>query len=57
LVELNGLPEQSKIWEHVVHPDLCDDVPSRVGNLPAALDSAPRKLQATYDFAIHTGDA
>jgi len=51
----NGLPEQSKIWEHVRDtPIVRDDVPSRVGSSRAALDAAPRKLQATYDFAIHT---
>jgi nicotinate dehydrogenase subunit B len=51
----NGLPEQSKIWEHVRNtPVVHDDVPSRIGSSRAALDAAPRKLQATYDFAIHT---
>jgi nicotinate dehydrogenase subunit B len=51
----NGLPEQSKIWEHVRDtPIVRDDVPSRVGSSRAALNAAPRKFQATYDFAIHT---
>jgi nicotinate dehydrogenase subunit B len=50
-----GLPEQSKIWEHVrATPIVRDDVTSRVGTARAALDTAPRKLAASYDFAIHT---
>jgi nicotinate dehydrogenase subunit B len=50
-----GLPEQSKIWEHVrTTPVVRDDVTSRVGLSHAALAAAPRKLSATYDFAIHT---
>jgi nicotinate dehydrogenase subunit B len=50
-----GLPEQSEIWQHVRGtPILRDDVTSHVGDSRAALDSAPRKLSATYDFAIHT---
>ena len=51
----NGLPEQSKIWEHVRStPIVRDDVTSRIGGSRAALDAAPRRLEATYDFAIHT---
>ncbi len=51
----NGLPEQSKIWEHVrSSPIVRDDVTSRTGDSRAALDVAPSKLEATYDFAIHT---
>jgi len=50
-----GLPEQSKIWEHVRStPIVRDDVTSRIGGSRAALDSAPHRLEATYDFAIHT---
>jgi CO/xanthine dehydrogenase Mo-binding subunit len=50
-----GLPEQSKIWEHVrATPIVRDDVTSRVGASRMALDASPRKLSATYDFAIHT---
>lgn len=51
----NGLPEQSKIWEHVRNTPIArDDVTSLVGTSRAALDAAPSKLQATYDFAMHT---
>jgi CO/xanthine dehydrogenase Mo-binding subunit len=50
-----GLPEQSKLWEHVRGtPVVRDDVTSRVGASHAALGAAPRKVAATYEFAIHT---
>jgi CO/xanthine dehydrogenase Mo-binding subunit len=50
-----GLPEQSKIWDHVRKtPIVRDDVTSRTGSSGAALQAASRKLEATYDFAIHT---
>jgi nicotinate dehydrogenase subunit B len=50
-----GLPEQTKIWEHVRQsPVVRDDVTSRVGASQAAFSAAPRKVSATYDFAIHT---
>ncbi|WP_024507933.1 molybdopterin cofactor-binding domain-containing protein [Bradyrhizobium sp. ARR65] len=50
-----GLPEQSKLWEHVRStPVVRDDVTSRIGSSRTALEAAPRKLQASYDFAIHT---
>jgi CO/xanthine dehydrogenase Mo-binding subunit len=50
-----GLPEQSKLWEHVRDtPVVRDDVTSRVGASDAALGAAPRKVSATYEFAIHT---
>jgi nicotinate dehydrogenase subunit B len=51
----SGLPEQSQIWEHVRHTKILkDDVTSSRGDSEAALTGAPRKLAATYDFAIHT---
>ncbi|OSI76545.1 xanthine dehydrogenase family protein molybdopterin-binding subunit [Bradyrhizobium canariense] len=51
----NDLPDQGKIWEHVRNtPVVHDDVTSRLGNSRAVLGAAPRKLRATYDFAIHT---
>jgi nicotinate dehydrogenase subunit B len=51
----DGLPEQSKIWEHVRNtPIVRDDVTSRIGASRAAFDASPRKLSASYDFAIHT---
>jgi CO/xanthine dehydrogenase Mo-binding subunit len=51
----SGLPEQSQLWEHVRSTKvLKDDVTSNRGDSQAALAAAPRKLAATYDFAIHT---
>jgi nicotinate dehydrogenase subunit B len=51
----NGLPEQAKLWEHVRGTKvLKDDITSNAGDAAAALAAAPRKLTATYDFAIHT---
>jgi nicotinate dehydrogenase subunit B len=51
----SGLPEQSQIWEHVRHTKILkDDVTSSRGDSESALTGAPRKLAATYDFAIHT---
>jgi len=50
-----GLPDQTKIWEHVRStPIVRDDIASRVGASRSAFAAAPRKLSATYDFAIHT---
>jgi CO/xanthine dehydrogenase Mo-binding subunit len=50
-----GLPERTKIWEHVRGtPVVRDDVTSHVGASPAAFAAAPRKLSVSYDFAIHT---
>ena len=50
-----GLPEQSQLWEHVRHTKILkDDITSNRGDSEAALIGAPRKLAATYDFAIHT---
>ena len=50
-----GLPEQSKIWEHVRNtPIVRNDVTSRTGASRAAFDASLRKLSASYDFAIHT---
>jgi CO/xanthine dehydrogenase Mo-binding subunit len=51
----SGLPEQSQLWKHVRSTKvLKDDVTSNRGDSQAALAAAPRKLAATYDFAIHT---
>ncbi len=51
----SGLPEQSQIWEHVRHTKILkDDITSNRGDSQAVLTGAPRKLAATYDFAIHT---
>jgi nicotinate dehydrogenase subunit B len=51
----NGLPVQAQIWEHVRSTKILkDDITSNRGDSEAALIGAPRKLAATYDFAIHT---
>jgi nicotinate dehydrogenase subunit B len=51
----NGLPEQAQIWEHVRHTKVVkDDVTSSTGDAASVLAAAPRKLAATYNFAIHT---
>jgi CO/xanthine dehydrogenase Mo-binding subunit len=50
-----GLPEQSRLWEHVRNTRVAkDDVTSNVGNTKEAMGGAARRLSATYDFAIHT---
>ncbi len=50
-----GLPDQSKLWEHVRATKVAkDDVAVDRGNPRAAIDGAAKKLTATYDFAVHT---
>lgn len=50
-----GLPEQAKIWEHVrATPVAQVQVTSERGDARAAIESAPKQLAATYDFAIHS---
>ena len=50
-----GLPERSKLWEHVRStPVAKDDVAVNRGDPKAAIAGAAKKLKATYDFAIHT---
>ena len=50
-----GLPEQSKLYEHVRATKVAkDEVTSNVGNTTEALGQGAKKLNATYDFAIHT---
>jgi nicotinate dehydrogenase subunit B len=51
----NGLPEQAQIWEHVRNTKILkDDITSNNGDAASAFAAAPRKLAATYNFAIHT---
>ena len=51
----SGLPEQAQLWEYVRNTTILkDDITSNNGDAQAALAAAPRKLSATYDFAIHT---
>jgi nicotinate dehydrogenase subunit B len=53
--EWDGLPDESHLWDYVRQTRVVhDDVLSNVGTSAPALAAAPRKLSATYDFAIHT---
>jgi CO/xanthine dehydrogenase Mo-binding subunit len=50
-----GLPEQSKLWEHVRATKVAkDDVAVDRGDPKAAIAGAAKRLKATYDFAVHT---
>jgi nicotinate dehydrogenase subunit B len=50
-----GLPDQGHLWEYVRASKVAQEqVTSNVGDTPAALPQASRKLRATYDFAIQT---
>jgi CO/xanthine dehydrogenase Mo-binding subunit len=49
------LPERAHLWEHVRATKInSDEVTSNVGDSAKALSDAPRRISATYDFAIHT---
>jgi CO/xanthine dehydrogenase Mo-binding subunit len=51
----DGLPEPSRLWEHVRQTKIAkDDVAVDRGDPRAAIAGAVTKLQATYDFAVHT---
>ncbi len=51
----DGLPEQSKLWEYVRATKVTkDDVTSNVGNAEQALQQAAKRINATYNFAIHS---
>jgi nicotinate dehydrogenase subunit B len=50
-----GLPERAHLWEHVRATQInSDEVTSSIGNSAKALSDAPKRISATYDFAIHT---
>jgi CO/xanthine dehydrogenase Mo-binding subunit len=50
-----GLPDQARIWEHVrATPVNQVQVTSERGDAAAAIAASPKKLAASYDFAIHT---
>jgi nicotinate dehydrogenase subunit B len=50
-----GLPQEDKLWDYVRATRIThEDVTSDRGNVEAALAKSDRRLQATYDFAIHT---
>ena len=49
------LPPATELWQHVRRTRVIkDDVTSNKGDSAGALAAAPHRLQATYDFAIHT---
>jgi nicotinate dehydrogenase subunit B len=49
------LPASIELWQHVRQTKVIkDDVTSNKGDSAGALASARHRLQATYDFAIHT---
>jgi CO/xanthine dehydrogenase Mo-binding subunit len=51
----SGLPDQSRLWEHVRATKIVkDDVTSNVGHAEQVLPQAATRLSATYDFAMHT---
>jgi CO/xanthine dehydrogenase Mo-binding subunit len=50
-----GLPDQAKLWDYVRTTRVTkDDVTSQVGNAQDALGKGAKRLEATYDFPIHT---
>jgi nicotinate dehydrogenase subunit B len=50
-----GLPEQAQLWDYVRASKASkDDVGSNAGSSATALDNAPKRVAATYDFAIQT---
>ncbi len=50
-----GLPEMSKLWDHVRSTKVAkDDVAVDRGDPKKAIAGAAKTLKATYDFAIHT---
>lgn len=50
-----GLPDQARLWEYVRSTKVVkEENTSEAGDPSGALAGAARKLDATYDFAIHT---
>ena len=50
-----GLPEQAKLFDYVRGSKIAkDEETGKVGNSEEALSQGVKKLNATYDFAIHT---
>src|SRR5882724_5930650 len=50
-----GLPEQSKLWEHVRGSKVAkDDIAVDRGDPKQAIAGASRTIKGTYDFAVHT---
>jgi nicotinate dehydrogenase subunit B len=50
-----GLPERAGLWDYVRATKInSDKVTSNVGDSAKALSDAPKRISATYDFAVHT---
>lgn len=50
-----GLPAQDELWSHVRASKVAkDEITSNTGNTAGALDTASRRMKATYDFALQT---
>jgi nicotinate dehydrogenase subunit B len=50
-----GLPERARLWDYVRGTKVNSDaVTSNIGDASKALGEAPKRIAATYDFAIHT---
>lgn len=50
-----GLPDERLLWDYVRSTRIShDDVTSSRGDVAAALAASSRRLEATYDFTIHT---
>ena len=50
-----GLPPQNELWSYVRATKVAkDEITSNVGNAAGALAQAPRRMKATYDFAMQT---
>lgn len=50
-----GLPDQKKVFESVRATKIVrDDVTSKIGDAAAVLQSAPKRIKASYEFGIHT---
>ena len=50
-----GLPERARLWDYVRSTKVNSDaVTASVGDASKALGEAPKRIAATYDFAIHT---
>jgi nicotinate dehydrogenase subunit B len=50
-----GLPEKAKLWDYVRKSKVVKkEELQKAGNSAEAMQSAARRLSATYDFAVHT---
>jgi nicotinate dehydrogenase subunit B len=53
--DVQNLPDQATIYDYVRQTKVTHEtVTSNVGDAPNAFNAAPRKLQASYEFAPHT---